>query len=35
LEEYYFENDVDEDVFIETGNTMLNGVAAFFDGLYE
>jgi len=35
LEELYFDRDVDEDAFIETGNEMLDGVAAFWKGLDE
>jgi hypothetical protein len=35
LEELYFDRDVDEDAFIETGNEMLEGVAAFWSGLDE
>ncbi len=35
LEELYFDRDVDEDAFIETGNEMLEGVAAFWTGLDE
>jgi hypothetical protein len=35
LEEYYFENEFDEDAFISYGNEMLDGVAAFWDGLEE
>ena len=35
LEELYFDRDVDEDAFIETGNEMLDGVAAFWNGLDE
>ncbi|NIM28729.1 MAG: hypothetical protein GTO67_09410 [Gammaproteobacteria bacterium] len=33
LEELYFDRDVDEDAFIETGNEMLDGVATFWNGL--
>lgn len=33
LEEIYFERDLDEDAFIRDGNCMLDGVAAFWDGL--
>ena len=33
LEQYYFESEVDEDAFIRHGNEMLDGVAAFWDGL--
>ena len=33
LKEYYFNNSVDEDAFIATGNCMLDGVYAFWDGL--
>ncbi len=35
LEELYFTQDLDEDAFIHYGNEMLNGVAAFWDGLDE
>ena len=35
LEELYFDREVDEDAFIETGNEMLDGVAAFWKGLDE
>jgi hypothetical protein len=35
LEELYFERDMDEDGFIESGNEMLDGVAAYWDGLDE
>jgi hypothetical protein len=35
LEEYYFENELDEDAFIRYGNEMLDGVAAFWEGLEE
>jgi len=35
LKEYYFSNDVDEDAFIETGNCMLDGVYAFWEGLSQ
>jgi hypothetical protein len=35
LEELYFTLDLDEDSFIRYGNEMLNGVAAFWDGLDE
>jgi hypothetical protein len=35
LEELYFDRDVDEDAFIETGNEMLDGVAVFWNGLDE
>lgn len=35
LEELYFDRHVDEDGFIETGNEMLDGVAAFWIGLDE
>ena len=35
LEEYYFENQFDENAFIRYGNEMLDGVAAFWDGLDE
>ena len=33
LEQYYFEFEVEEDAFIRYGNEMLDGVAAFWDGL--
>jgi len=33
LREYYFSHSVDEDAFIETGNCMLDGVEAFWQGL--
>ncbi len=33
LEELYFEREIDEDKFIYYGNEMLDGVAAFWDGL--
>jgi hypothetical protein len=33
LEELYFDRDIDEDAFIKYGNEMLDGVAAFWDGL--
>ncbi len=33
LEELYFSRALDEDAFIRYGNEMLNGVAAFWDGL--
>ncbi|MGR8952364.1 MAG: hypothetical protein ACU83V_08105 [Gammaproteobacteria bacterium] len=33
LEELYFTQDLDEDRFIRYGNEMLDGVAAFWDGL--
>jgi len=33
LEEYYFQSTLDEDAFIRYGNEMLDGVAAFWDGL--
>lgn len=33
LEELYFGRDVDEHAFIRRGNEMLDGVAAFWDGL--
>jgi len=33
LEEYYFQTPLDEDAFIRYGNEMLDGVAAFWDGL--
>ena len=35
LKEYYFTAEVDEDAFIRDGNEMLDGVAAFWDGLEE
>jgi hypothetical protein len=35
LEELYFDREVDEDAFIETGNEMLDGVTAFWSGLDE
>lgn len=35
LEEYFFEYQVDQDHFIKYGNEMLDGVAAFWDGLEE
>jgi len=35
LEEYYLQNAIDEDAFIRYGNEMLEGVAAFWDGLEE
>ncbi len=35
LEELYFLRDTDEDAFIHHGNEMLDGVAAFWDGLDE
>ncbi|MFQ6024635.1 MAG: hypothetical protein ACE5NW_18120 [Acidiferrobacterales bacterium] len=35
LEELYFERELDEDAFICHGNEMLDGVAAFWDGLEE
>jgi len=35
LETYYFNNDVDEDHFIRSGNEMLDGVYAFWQGLDE
>jgi pyrroloquinoline quinone (PQQ) biosynthesis protein C len=35
LEELYFTRDLDEDGFIRYGNEMLDGVAAFWDGLDE
>ncbi|MFQ5993663.1 MAG: hypothetical protein ACE5K1_01100 [Acidiferrobacterales bacterium] len=35
LEELYFSADMDEDAFIRHGNEMLDGVAAFWDGLEE
>lgn len=35
LEEYYFQDDLDEDAFIRYGNAMLDAVAAFWDGLDE
>ena len=33
LEALYFTGDIDEDAFIRYGNEMLDGVAAFWDGL--
>lgn len=33
LKEYYFEGELDEDAFIACGNEMLDGVAAFWEGL--
>jgi len=35
LEELYFERNIDEADFIRVGNEMLDGVAAFWDGLDE
>jgi hypothetical protein len=35
LEEYYFQTTLAEDAFIRYGNEMLDGVAAFWDGLEE
>jgi pyrroloquinoline quinone (PQQ) biosynthesis protein C len=35
LQELYFSRDVNEDHFIRCGNEMLDGVAAFWDGLEE
>ena len=35
LEEYYFQSALDEDAFVRYGNEMLDGVAAFWDGLEE
>jgi hypothetical protein len=35
LEEYYFQTPLAEDAFIRYGNEMLDGVAAFWDGLEE
>ncbi len=35
LEELYFDREIDEDAFIETGNEMLGGVAAYWTGLDE
>jgi hypothetical protein len=35
LEELYFDRQVDHDAFIETGNEILDGVAAFWNGLDE
>ena len=35
LEELYFSRNIDEDAFIVNGNAMLEGVAAFWDGLEE
>jgi len=34
-EELYFSREIDEDAFIANGNAMLDGVAAFWDGLEE
>ena len=33
LEEHFFTHEVDEDAFMQYGNEMLDGVAAFWDGL--
>lgn len=33
LESLYFSHEIDEDAFIRNGDTMLDGVAAFWDGL--
>ncbi len=33
LEQYYFETQLDEDAFLKYGNEMLDGVAAFWNGL--
>ena len=35
LEDLYFTHEIDEDAFIQNGNSMLDGVAAFWDGLDE
>lgn len=35
LAEYYFQSALDEDAFVRYGNQMLDGVAAFWDGLEE
>jgi len=35
LEELYFSRDINEDEFIRRGNEMLDGVAAFWDGLND
>lgn len=35
LESLYFTHEIDEDAFIRNGNTMLDGVAVFWDGLDE
>jgi hypothetical protein len=35
LEELYFDREVDQDAFIQTGNEMLDGVATFWNGLDE
>ncbi len=35
LEEHYFTHEVDEDAFVQFGNEMLDGVAAFWNGLEE
>jgi len=35
IEEYYFNNSVDEDHFIQYGNEMLDGVEAFWEGLNQ
>ncbi|MBV1880657.1 MAG: hypothetical protein KUG82_03445 [Pseudomonadales bacterium] len=35
IEEYFFTHEVDEDSFIQYGNEMLDGVAVFWEGLYE
>ena len=35
LEELYFDREVDHEAFIETGNEILDGVAAFWNGLDE
>lgn len=35
LEELYFSRDMDENAFIANGNAMLDGVAAFWDGLED
>lgn len=35
LEEYYFQHEINEDDFIRYGREMLDGVAAFWDGLEQ
>ena len=35
LEDLYFAREIDEDAFVRDGNEMLDGVAAFWDGLDE
>lgn len=35
IEEYYFTHEVDENDFLKYGNEMLDGVAVFWEGLYE